>query len=130
MSGAVRDPARDRLTETITAIEQRFGGSPRVLVADYASVDLADPGAQLSWTYQAELPGPGNRAAVEDQLRAVGEQFAADGWQSIDRSMPDEPALQLSRDGFDIALTASRDGARVVVGGSTPPVPADELHRD
>jgi hypothetical protein len=125
----VTDDARDRLTQTIARIERHLGGPARVLKDDYVSVDLANPGTVLSWTHRAELPGPGDRSSVEIALREVAAEFAAEGWEAVDRSIPDEPALQLSRDGYDIAVTASRDGGRVVVGGSAPPVAAADVQR-
>ncbi len=118
---------REQLRTVLTTIETRFGHQPKVIDEGWISVDLAAPGTVYSWTRQAEVGFDGDRVAADAELRAIASDYTGQDWRATDRSTPGEAVLQLSRDGFDVGISTSRDGHRVVVGGSTPVVPAAEV---
>ncbi|MGH3657321.1 MAG: hypothetical protein ACRDUA_11730 [Micromonosporaceae bacterium] len=110
-------------------IADLFPGEPRTTIdGRYDPHVFGQPARKhrvYGWEYNLRLSAPPDAAEIL-RTRVVPE-LAGAGWQVTDRSSDREQAYQFSRSGFNLGVHVARDvGGDVVIGGSTPPVPATD----
>ncbi|SCL20967.1 hypothetical protein GA0074692_1042 [Micromonospora pallida] len=121
---AVAEPLR----AVLDRVAARFGADVRISRDEQLDCDpfrpAGVPSESVRWEYNLRVPTPPD--AVEILLSEVVPQLSADGWRATDRSGATEVAYQFQRDGANLGVHISRDGAGdVVVGGSSPCVPTE-----
>lgn len=118
-----------RLRAVAHRVASLFSGEPRVTIdRRYDANPFGRPSMRTrlrGWEYNLRLAAPPDAAEILEK-RVIPGLLSA-GWQATDRSAERELAYQFSRHGTNLGVHVARDGGGdVVIGGSTPPVPAGD----